>query len=99
MAMERYFVDERSGCIAVRDRTKTAPDYNGLHADTEGVVKYWEGIPVRHVCPTCGHTEGWGYTVPETAIEEARGLCDSLNQSEPNAELRRGSEPSPPTTC
>ncbi len=87
MAMERYFVDKRSGCIAVRDRMKTDPDYNGLRADTEGVVKYWDGIPVRHVCPTCGHADGRGYTVPETAIQEATALCDRLNQSKPNVDL------------
>lgn len=38
--MNRFFVDERVGCIAVRDKFRTDPEYRGLHRDTEGVVAY-----------------------------------------------------------
>lgn len=34
----RFFVDERGGIIAVRDRTLTDPEYQGLHPNTLGVV-------------------------------------------------------------
>ena len=43
----RYFVDERSGCVAVRDKKYTDPEYRGLHDDTRGVVKYWQGEPYQ----------------------------------------------------
>ncbi len=36
----RYFVDERAGCIAIRDHWNTDPGYQGLHPDTEGVVVF-----------------------------------------------------------
>ncbi len=42
MAEQRYFVDERGGCIVVRDRTQTDPDYNGRDADTPGVMDLHE---------------------------------------------------------
>jgi len=77
----RYFVDERIGCIAVRDRTKTDPEYNGLHEDTEGVVQFWEGIYTNERCPTCGTNLRTKFTVSEEAIKEARALCDHLNHS------------------
>ena len=77
--MERYFVDERGGCIAVRDREKTNPDYPGLHEDTTGVVKYWNGTPVSKTCPTCKHTRSNGWEIPQAIKDEAQELCDSLN--------------------
>ena len=43
----RYFVDERAGCVAVRDRDETEPDYPGLHCDTKGVVFYRHGRQVE----------------------------------------------------
>ena len=87
--MARYFVDERTGCIAVRDRDATDPDYNGLHSDTVGVVKYWDGEPRNDVCPTCGHEIGRGYVVLDNARREAYALCDSLNQPNVNSATSR----------
>lgn len=37
----RYYVDNRCGCVAVCDRTKIDPTYQGLHSGTKGVVKFW----------------------------------------------------------
>lgn len=82
--MDRYFVDERNGCIAVRDRDNTDPDYNGLYSDTKGVVKYWAGQSVIHTCPTCGHCKSQGWELSDEAIQEAHALCNSLNHPKPN---------------
>jgi len=56
--MERFFVDERTGCMAVRDSINTDPEYQGLHSYTEGVVKYWSGVYEKAIpCSSCGHIE------------------------------------------
>jgi len=41
----RFFIDERVGCIAVRDRKhpQHEPDYHGLHNDTADVIFYAHG--------------------------------------------------------
>jgi hypothetical protein len=39
---DRFIVDERTGCIAVRD-TGMMDDNQGLHPDMEDVVAYWTG--------------------------------------------------------
>ena len=75
---ERYFIDERVGCIAVRDREKTDPEYQGLHADTPGVVEFWCGkLAIEH-CPTCGH-ETSHHTVPAASKAKAILLCGEVN--------------------
>lgn len=55
--MSRYFVDDRCGCVAVRDRLNTDPEYQGLHSDTPGVVKFWmkKFREEARVCHHCGH--------------------------------------------
>ena len=78
--MERYFIDERGGCIAVRDNEKTDPDDNGLHEDTEGVVKFWMGeIKTKH-CKTCGSGQGGEWKIKEEDRTAAKKLCDGLNE-------------------
>lgn len=67
---ERYFVDMRTGCIAVRDRMYTDPEYQGLHEDTPGVVKYWHGKIGDNA-----------WYVPIKFQEEALFLCKELNES------------------
>lgn len=71
-AKPRYFIDARVGCIAVRDRLNTDPDYPGLHSDTDGVAWY------KH-----GRRDGalWG-VAPEHA-EEAKVVCDRMNAETP----------------
>jgi len=64
----RYFVDERSGIVAVRDRVHTDPDYNGLHSDTAGVIMSWKGERVED------HWE-----LVEGQLEKAETLCTNLN--------------------
>jgi hypothetical protein len=78
----RYFVDERSGFIAVRDRNKTDPDYKGLYPDTEGVVRFWTGEQVQETCPTCGHKRFLGWTNSNDDLHSAQVLCDELNTAQ-----------------
>jgi hypothetical protein len=70
--MDRYFVDIRSGCGAVRDRKH--PDYNesypGLHQDTGGVVLYKHGLK---------NNNNGGWDMREEDIQELQDLCDKLN--------------------
>ena len=77
--MNRYFVDKRGGCIAVRERAYTDPEYNGLHGDTPGVVRYWHGTQEFSTCPECGHKRSAGWTVADKDIAAAKALCEELN--------------------
>lgn len=85
MKEPRYFIDERGGCIAVRDRENTDPEYNGLHHDTQGVVKYWHGREVHEACPECGNERPIGWAVSAAAKAEAILLCAELNATADNA--------------
>jgi hypothetical protein len=69
---DRYFLDIRVGCAAVRDRQH--PDYDetypGLHQDTPDVVLYKHGTnPVG----------GTGWVVKQEDIDYLQNLCDKLN--------------------
>ena len=78
----RYFVDDRSGCVAVRDRQKTDPEYPGLWPDTEGVVRFLSKKQVEDKCPTCGRrTSHWDDGDAE--IADANALAAQLNQADP----------------
>ena len=80
MCAKRYFVDARGGIIAVRDREKTDPEYQGLWPDTPGVVKHWHGVQRDGTpCPTCGHTSTGHWSVPQETKDEAAALCERLN--------------------
>ena len=77
----RYFVDIRVGCVAVRDRTKSDQEYYGLHSDTPGVVKYWNGVLITKICSECGNKTSY-YGVTDESVNEAEALCDQLNKNE-----------------
>ena len=68
MEQDRYFIDQRVGCIAIRDR-KNSDDTNGLHSDTLGAVHYWSGV---------NGPEGW--EVPEDFCKAAKLTCDAMNR-------------------
>jgi hypothetical protein len=101
---ERYFVDERVGCIAVRDREHTDPEYRGLHADTNGVVQYWHGnsseplgpLGTDCLCPTCRQRR-MNWSIADTDHAAAHALCAELNKMELNKEITcvTGSLPTP----
>lgn len=70
MKEDRYFVDQRGGCIAVRDREhpKHDPSYQGLHKNTIDVIEY------RH-----GYTANDVWNVSEDDTKYMNNLCDWLN--------------------
>jgi hypothetical protein len=69
--MERYIMDERIGCIAIRDRLNTNPDDRGLHEDTQGVVWF-----------RMGGIEGGFFTLPKDTRRLAELECKELNEHE-----------------
>jgi len=68
--MPRFFVDERVGCIAIRDTHH--PDFDverqGLDADMPCVVKFQMGNLVRN-----------GWELREDTIQKFKDECASLN--------------------
>ena len=78
--MERFFVDERGGCIAARDRELTDPEYPGLHPDTDGVVEFWGGKQITKKCPTCGHVSFSHWEIADEDRKAAHELCEKLNK-------------------
>jgi hypothetical protein len=72
MDIDRYFLDIRAGCAAVRDRRHPNYDetYPGLHQDMPDVVLYKHGS---------NHISVMGWVVKEEDIEELKSLCDKLN--------------------
>lgn len=62
---DRYFVDVRVGCAAIRDRQHPGYDesYPGLHWNTPDVIAYKHGMSV----------------VSEEDVKELEDLCDKLN--------------------
>lgn len=77
---ERYYLDERVGCMAIRDRTKDDPNESGLHSDTEGVITFYEGTLVDNGnCPTCQQRRPTVWNMPELDKIEARKWVGILN--------------------
>jgi hypothetical protein len=72
--IQRFYVDERVGCIAVRDRTKDEKWFSGLSRDTEGVRGYWTGVRQED---EKGNFKQW--YVLDSQRKEAAALCDLLN--------------------
>lgn len=69
---DRYFLDIRNGCGAVRDRQHPSYDqsYPGLHQDTLDVVLYKHGLKI-------GGNGGW--EMRDEDIQDLQNLCDKLN--------------------
>lgn len=76
----RYAIDERSGIIAVVDRTLADPDDPGLDPDRPWVVWYEDGEPVTEKCHLCGHERGLGWRLKNGASFRAQQVCDRLNR-------------------
>jgi hypothetical protein len=73
---ERYFVDKRSGCVAVRDRQHESYDsnYQGLHSDTDDVVLYFGGLMMK------ADDKFKGWTVSPLDVDKCNKVCDKLNR-------------------
>ena len=78
---DRYYIDERGGCIAVRDRERTDPDYPGLHADTEGVVWFAMGEQSRVTCPHCKHESSGGWDISDDLRAKAKRIAEEMNKA------------------
>ena len=67
--MDRYFLDIRGGCAAVRDRQHPGydEDYPGLHKSMLDVVEYKHGF----------QSDGW--SMRKEDIDYLQDLCDKLN--------------------
>lgn len=74
----RYFVDDRTGCIAVRDRRWTDPEYQGLHRDTVGVVRFWMKHQREVRCEACNQRIRFEFVDGEE-VAEANALAERLN--------------------
>ncbi len=70
--IDRYFLDIRVGCAAVRDRQHQSYDesYPGLHSDTLDVVEYKHGLK---------QSVNGGWKMREEDINYLQDLCDKLN--------------------
>jgi len=67
----RFYIDERGGCIAVRDKTKDC-DSQGLHSDMDGVIAMWTGVQSYD-------KDGMVYwKIHDWQKEKAKALCDRL---------------------
>lgn len=77
---ERFFVDERVGCIAVLDRLEIDPENRCLESGTAGVVRYWDADHVDlPCCPTCGHWPGKTWKLSPETVAQANALAAHLN--------------------
>ncbi len=75
---ERYYIDERVGCIAVRDSLVKTDDSH-LDSQTEGVAGFWMGQWRQDECPTCHQKCGGHWEIGEGIKAEATRLCEKLN--------------------
>lgn len=67
----RFFIDERGGCIAVRDRLHPLhdPTYPGLHNDTADVIFYAHG----------SHNNERGWFIDDRYKRKAKDVLEHLN--------------------
>ncbi len=73
VVMPRFFVDERNGCVAIRDRTLNDPDDNGCDADKIDVVKFAMGDKID-----TGKVITWD--IDQKIVQEFRIECALLNE-------------------
>lgn len=71
----RFFVDERCGCVAVRDRLHPSydKDYKGLSSLMEDVISYFHGVSVadEHGC--------LNWEIEPRLIQKCHDICTHLN--------------------
>ena len=71
--MGKYYVDERAGCVAVRETVDYAIS-PGCHSDLPDVLAYWPGRT-----NTDENGKFISHEVESWKIEKAKTLCDILN--------------------
>jgi len=75
---ERFFVDDRCGCVAVRDRTLLDENSPGLHGDEPDCVKFWMKGKKSVRCQCCDHIAD--VYVLDDHVDDAHQLAKRLNQ-------------------
>lgn len=70
---KRFYIDERVGCIAVRDKTKKDEWRSGLSQEDDDVMAFWRGDKVYND----SGMEEW--RVYDWQKVKAKQLCDELN--------------------
>ncbi len=68
----RFYIDERAGCIAVRDREHPYfnPEYQGLHQSNADVIFYAHGFQKEGV-----------WNIHPYDIQKAKNVCEHLNRA------------------
>ena len=82
MSEDRYYIDKRDGCIAIRDKQNTNLDDHGLHPETQGVTHYRDGQQKFEDCPTCKHRRMVGWEVAQDVVTEMEELCKKMNRTQ-----------------
>ena len=81
MKEKRFFVDDRCGCVAVRDREKYDPEEPHLDSDVIDVVWFRMKKLIPQRCDKC-YQSIQGKWDDEDSVDEAIRECEKLN-SEP----------------
>ena len=80
LAEPRFIVDDRCGCVAVRDTTKIDGRCPGLHGDEDDCVRFWMKGKVEVKCECCGHVRIQFDS--ESHVAEAHAMAEKLNKQE-----------------
>ena len=75
---DNFIVDDRSGCIAIRDIRLMGDEAPGLHSDYDSVVWMKSKPSIKIHCPACGHARSDWDDSPEL-LSEAEAECKKLN--------------------
>ena len=79
----RYIVDDRCGCVAVRDTSLIDPEQPGLHGDEEDCIQFWAKGRRKTQCEHCLHVSE--EYIADDHVEEAKALAEKLNNTKPRA--------------
>lgn len=73
----RYVVDERIGCVGIKEIDKVNPDENGLSPDIDGVVFFRMGE--KEYQGTDGFND-YSWKVDQDLLEICHQVCAMLNE-------------------
>lgn len=84
---KRFFIDERIGCIAVRDSSLMNEDSgNCLERESDGVVWFRMGHHSVRYCEKCHQATGSDWTISDVMRTQAQEECDRLNTRKEKAQ-------------
>ena len=82
--MNRYYIDQRKGCIAVRDKNLDNLEDDILWHGIPGVIKFWLFPLEPYFCPTCDQCITNIRPINNEMVKQAEKLCKELNEKELN---------------